>query len=145
MMSTRTLSGLTRPLLRASLLTCVATSLFVATALAAGNSVQAHPPSHAKVDQHYTVKLTGFAKGTKTLYVFIDYSPCAATPAVEFNSHHAAGVYGRVSGQFSKTSGWKSHAAGNDHVCTYLVKKSEPLNPTQGIVAHDFVTFKIHK
>jgi hypothetical protein len=115
-----------------------------ATALAAGgNSVQVRPPSNAQVNTHYTIRISGHARGTKTLYMFVDYKGCAQTPAGEHM--RANGDIWIVSGNFTESSkGWKSPLAGSDHVCAYLVKKSEPKNPDSGVVAHDFVTYTIH-
>jgi len=128
---------------RASVIAVALLATWVATALAAANSVQVRQPRNARVNTHYTIKLSGHAKGTKTLYMFVDYKGCAQTPAGEHM--RANGDIWIVSGDFSETSkGWKSPLAGSDHVCAYLVKKSEPKNPSTGVVAHDFVTYTIH-
>ena len=108
-----------------------------------GNSVAAHPPSNARVKTAYSIKLSGHAIGTKTLYLFVDYKTCASTPAGEHA--RASGDIWTVQGNFSETSkGWKSPSAGPDHACAYLVKRPEPKNPNTGVVAHAFATYTIH-
>jgi hypothetical protein len=131
-----------RHLKRGFLITGALLATCAATALAAGNSVHVHAPLHAQAKVSYNLKLHGHAVGTKLLYIFVDYKQCAATPAKEHE--RANGYIWSVSGDYSKTATAKTPRSGTDHACAYLVKKSEPKNPSSGIVAHDFVTYTIH-
>lgn len=106
------------------------------------NSVVIHPPTNARVNRSYSIKLSGHAVGAGTLYVFLDHMGCAASPAVEHT--RANGYIWAVQGSFSELSKGKSPRAGQDHLCAYLVKNTAPKNPRTGILAHDFVTFTIH-
>jgi PKD domain-containing protein/phosphate-induced protein 1 len=106
------------------------------------NSVVAHPPAYARVNRSYTIRLSGHASAAETLYAFLDYRGCAATPAIEHT--RANGYIWLVQGSFAKNSTGKSRRAGQNHVCAYLVNRAEPKNPSTGILAHDFVTFTIH-
>jgi hypothetical protein len=139
-----TTTGLRRHLRRGSVIAGALLATFAATALAAGNSVHVRTPRHAHANVSYNVKLSGHAAGTKILYIFADYKPCASTPAEEHGAHHANGYIWAVSGDYSKTAVAKTPRAGTDHACAYLVNKSEPKNPSSGIVAHDFATYTVH-
>ncbi len=106
------------------------------------SSVIAHPPTNARAKTGYSIRLTGHAAGAETLYAFLDYRGCAATPAIEHT--RANGYIWAVQGNFSKTANGNSPRAGQNHVCAYLVKKTAPKNPNAGVLAHDFVPFTIH-
>lgn len=106
------------------------------------NSVIAHPPAHARAGRPYSIKLSGHAVGAESLYVFLDYRGCGATPAIEHA--RANGFIWAVEGNFSEIGRGKSPRAGHNHVCAYLVRRSAPKNPNAGVLAHDFVTFTIH-
>lgn len=141
-MSRRTPRRLTRPVRRVPLIAAVLLATFAVTALAAGNSLQVHVPSNATAAQKYKVKIHGHATGTKVLYVFLDYRGCRQTPAGEHA--RANGYIWEVTGDYAEVGIGSSPHSGTNHVCAYLVKKSEPKNPSTGIVATDFVTFTIH-
>jgi hypothetical protein len=141
-MRASTTTGLTRHLKRGLLIAGALLATCAATALASGNTVHVHAPQHAQANVSYNLKLTGHAVGTKLLYIFVDYRQCAATPAKEHK--RANGYIWAVSGDYSKTANATTPRAGTDHACAYLVKKSEPKNPSSGIVAHDYVTYTIH-
>jgi hypothetical protein len=141
-MSRRTTARRLRHLKRAPLIAGVLLATFAATALAAGNTVHVHKPGDATAGQQYRIKMHGHANGTKFLYAFLDYHGCRRTPAGEHQ--RANGFIWQVSGDYSEVGLGNSPHSGTNHVCAYLVKKSEPKNPSAGIVATDFVTFTIH-
>jgi hypothetical protein len=88
----------------------------------------------------------GHAARKERLYLFIDYFKCGATPHVEHAVHAANGDFWTVQGRFVALSpGWRSPRAAPYHACAYLVKPSEPLNPTRGIIKRKFRAFQVHK
>ncbi len=111
------------------------------TVLGGTNSLTIHPPTNARVNTPYSVKLSGHAGVPEALYLFTDYKGCGATPAIEHA--RANGYIWPVQGNFSKLSTGKSPRAGQDHLCAYLVNRSAPRNPNGGVLAHSFVTFTI--
>jgi hypothetical protein len=126
-------------------------AMFVADAAAAGNVIHVQAPGNARqcsshcARKHklYSIGLSGHARGTKLLYLFVDYNACASTPAEEHS--RANGDIWQVSGDFSEVSpGWHTPRAGPDHVCAYLVRASAPRNPSSGVVAHAFATYTVH-
>ena len=141
-MSQRTTTRRGRRMWRAPLIAGALLVTFAATALAASNTLSVHVPSNATANQKYKIKMHGHATGTKILYVFLDYAGCQQTPAGEHK--RANGYIWQVSGDYSEVGIGTSPHSGTNHVCAYLVKKSEPKNPSTGIVASDFVTFTIH-
>ena len=141
-MSRRTPGRPTRPVRCVLLIAAALLATFAATALAASNTLQVHVPNNATAGQKYKVKMDGHATGTKILYVFLDYRGCRQTPAGEHN--RANGYIWQVTGDYTEVGIGSSPHSGTNHVCAYLVKKSEPKNPSIGIVATDFVTFAIH-
>src|SRR6185437_3332589 len=127
------MSGLTRGrrgrhLRRAPAVAAAVLAIFAATALAAGNTLHVHVPSSATAGQRYKIKMHGFARGTKILYVFLDYAGCRRTPAGEHQ--RANGYIWQVSGDYSEVGIGSSPHSGTNHVCAYLVKKSAPKNPS---------------
>jgi hypothetical protein len=115
---------------------------FAASALAAGNTVTAQPPTNARVNVPYRIRLRGHANTAETLYMFLDYKACRRTPAGEHK--RANGVIFHVQGTFAgKSPRFVSHARGTDHVCAYLVPRSAPRNPTGRVLAHDFVSYRV--
>ncbi len=139
------------------LVTLVVAGVMATAAWAAGNTVSVKPPSNAKVSPStcssstptgcrvFSISLSGHAKTSARLYMFLDYHACGANPAVEYDSGDAGYVWG-VSGSFHKVSkGWYSDKSGTDHVCAYLQKPSQPENSAGGILAHRFARFTIHK
>lgn len=131
-----------RHLRRATVIAGALLVMFAAPALAAVNTLHVRVPSDARAAQKYKIKMHGYARGTKILYVFLDYAGCRQTPAGEHQ--RANGYIWQVSGTYSEVGVGSSPHSGTNHVCAYLVKKSEPKNPSTGIVATDFVTFEIH-
>lgn len=137
-----TMGGRGRHLRRASLIAGAVLAMFAGTALAAGNTLHVHAPSNATANQKYKLRMHGYARGTKILYVFLDYAGCRRTPAGEHR--RANGYIWQVSGTYAEVGIGRSPHSGTNHVCAYLVKKSAPKNPSTGVVAADFVTFTIH-
>jgi hypothetical protein len=78
-------------------------------------------PRHVKKGNVYDVTLRGYSHHRAKAWLFIDYSGCATSFAVE--KHRAADEADsyRVKGRFSEISGWKSSTTGVDHACAYLV------------------------
>ena len=107
------------------------------------NAIQIHPPTSAHVNQLFAIGLTGTAAQSETLYMYVDYYTCSSTPAGE----HAKGApsnHWTVSGSFHELSkGWKASKAHVYHVCAYLVKAGEPLNPSAGVLAHAFANLPV--
>ncbi len=115
------------------------------TALAASDSIHVKTPTNAKVGVAYSIAMSGHATKHEKLYMFVDYYKCGATPAVEYASHRANGDFWNVNGNFKETSrGWRSPVKAAYHACVYLVKKSAPRIPSGGILAHKFVSFRVH-
>jgi hypothetical protein len=115
------------------------------TALATGNSVSVKPPSTVKANTLYSITISGHAKKKERLYLFVDYLSCGANPNIEHFTHGAPGDYWYVKGDFSKvSSGWHSGKTGQDHVCAYLQKKSQPVNGAGGVKATSFKTYLIN-
>jgi trypsin len=108
----------------------------------AANSITITAPSHATAHHAYSIRVTGHANTTERLYVFLDYRGCARTPAGEHN--RANGYLWTVQGAFSKTSQGKSPQAGQNHVCAYLAKNSEPKNSPNGVLAQAFKSFRVY-
>ena len=117
----------------------------VGVAYAAANAVHPVVPAHAKVNVLYSITINGKACGPKRLYLFVDNSKCAGTPAAE---HHRANglIWNLNGGSFSRTTAkaWRSPRAGTVHACTYLQKPSAAINGTTGIVARGFKGYTVH-
>lgn len=135
--------GQIRRLRRMSLGALGASALLAAPAWASGNAIlHIKTPRHATAHQKYSIGVSGHARRTETLYMFIDHRACGANPAVEHA--RANGVIWVVHGDFHKTSrGW-SGPASSQHVCAYLAKASAPKNSPHGVLAHRFKAFTVH-
>lgn len=77
-------------------------------------------PRHVKKDDVYDVTLRGYSHHRAKAWLFIDYSGCARSFAVEKQRASAEADSYLVKGKFSEISGWKS-SRGVDHACAYLV------------------------
>jgi hypothetical protein len=136
---------------RALLLAAGLPALCTATAAAAENVVEAHAPRHARVSDaraahFYSVRVSGHAQSREQLYMFVDYTRCASSPGGEHAKIGVSGDIWTVRGDFRvRSGGWTASAKGKDHICSYLVRGSAPSNPFTGVLAHDFVTFRVHR
>ena len=67
--------------------------------------------------------IQGFSRVPAVAYLFVDYSPCARSFAVEHRrAPRESDVYA-VRGSFDEISGWRSRSAGTDHACAYLISR----------------------
>lgn len=137
--------GIGRNLRTTAVAAVLACAVFAGTALAAGNSVSVGVAGHVGFNKNFTVKLSGHAAKKSTLYLFIDALKCGSSPGVEHFTHHANGVFWSLKkgGSYTKPSGWKVGKRGTFHACGYLVKASEPLNSTAGVLARGSKAFKV--
>ena len=78
-------------------------------------------PRHIKKGSVYDVTLRGYSHHRAKAWLFIDYSGCATSFAVEKRRAAEEADSYLVKGKFSEISGWKSSSTGLDHACAYLV------------------------
>jgi hypothetical protein len=83
--------------------------------------IQISAPSRVKQHQVYDVTIRGFSRHRATAYLFVDYSGCARSLAVEKHRASSESDSYSVKGSFAEISGWKSSSTGVDHACAYLV------------------------
>ena len=96
-------------------------------------------PAHIRRYSVYDVTIQGFSRVPAVAYLFVDYSPCARSFAVENRrARRESDVY-PVKGRFDEISGWRSNSAGTDHACVYLVSRRSRV-----LLASIFDTFSIH-
>jgi hypothetical protein len=88
----------------------------------------------------FDIAVKGYASAPDWVYLWVQGSPCRATPAAEhqaFTGH----VWHGVTGSYDElTHGWQASSAGTSYICAYLSKGSEPENSAQGVLAHSFST-----
>ncbi len=124
-------------------------TVLVGTAVAASNKIsRIGVPAHAKVKQRFSITVKGHAAHRVTMYVFFDAFACKSNPAAEYK-RHAYGLFGPVKkGNFNllvKPPAKLPGQAIKIHVCAYLVKASAPRNPSSGVLAHRYASFRVHK
>ncbi len=124
-------------------------TVLVGTAVAASNRIsRIGVPAHAKVKQRFSITVKGHAAHRVTMYVFFDARACKSNPAAEYK-RRAYGLFGPVKkGDFNllvKPSPRLPSQAIKIHVCAYLVRASAPKNPSSGVLAHRFASFRVHK
>ena len=85
------------------------------------DQIQVSVPVHIRPRAVYDVTIHGFARTRSTAYLFIDYSSCARSFAVERRRAPNESDDYAVSRRFTEISGWRSSSAGIDHACAYLV------------------------
>lgn len=101
--------------------------------------VQIALPAHIRRYSVYDVTIQGFSRVPAVAYLFVDYSPCARSFAVEHRrARRESDVY-PIKGRFDEISGWRSNSAGTDHACVYLVSRRPRV-----LLASIFDTFSIH-
>ena len=111
----------------------------VAVAAQRAVEIQISIPAHIRRHTVYDVTIQGFSRVPAVAYLFVDYSRCARSFAVEHRrAPREADVYA-VRGTFDEVSGWRSSSAGTDHACVYLISRSSRL-----LLASIFDTFAIH-
>jgi hypothetical protein len=94
---------------------------------------------HIRRHKTYDIAVSGFARGKAEAYLFVDYSRCSASFAVEDRRASREVVNYTVAGAFVKTSGWKSSLSQSDHACAYLVTLR-----TGRVLAAASATFMVH-
>jgi hypothetical protein len=94
---------------------------------------------HVKRNKVYNITVSGFAPKKTVAYLFVDYSACSPSFAIEDRRAAREVVKYPVSGVFTKISGWSSSLAESDHACAYLVGLG-----TGRVLATARATFMVH-
>jgi hypothetical protein len=92
-----------------------------------------------KIHKRYDITISGFAGKHAEAYLFVDYSRCSASFAVEKSRAVGEGLKYAVKGEFGRTSVWTASLVGSDHACAYLV-----ILPSRRVLAAASATFAVH-